>query len=57
MIRDIMLEMNQPRAGIFITKSRYGIHQLTEVEAVHFGDMEPPEDIDIPVLGFVKPTT
>ncbi len=56
MIRDIVLEMNQPRAGILITKSPYGIHRLTEMEAVHFGDVEPPEDIDIPVLGFVKPT-
>ncbi len=54
MVSDIMLEMNKSQSGIFITKSPFGIHRLTDVEAVHFGDIDPPENVDVPSLGFVK---
>ena len=57
MIREIMLEMNKPQPGVFITKSPYGIHKLSDVEAVHFGDVIPPVDAPVPQLGFIKDLT
>ena len=54
-IKEIMLEMNRSTPGILITNGSYAIHRVSEIEAIHFGDIEPPEDnTSIPRLGFVK---
>ena len=54
MIGNIIDEMNKEQSGLLITKSPFGIHRLTDVEAIHFGDVTPPSSSDIPTLGFVK---
>ena len=54
MIKDITTELNKKQSGLFIANSPFGIHKLTDVEAIHFGDGTPPDDSPVPKLGFVK---
>ena len=54
MIQAIIAELNRPQAGLFLSTSPYGIHKLTDVEAIHFGDSVPPEGSAIPKIGFLK---
>ena len=53
-ISEIIDEMKKERPGILISKSPFGIHKLTDVEAIHFGDVTPPLSSDIAPMGFVK---
>ena len=51
LINSVIQEFSMATPGLFITSGPYGAHKLQEVEAIHFGDIEPPDDER---LGFVK---
>ena len=53
MVRDLTLALNGSNPGVFITKSPFGIHRLSEVVSVHFGDVIPPQENTVP-MGFIK---
>ena len=53
-IRGVTDEMSKSQPGLLITNSPYGMHRLIDVDAIHFGDVEPPSDSSIPTLGFIK---
>jgi len=38
-------------AGLLVLPTPFGIHRMTEVSSLHFGDLEPPPDR--PAIGFV----
>jgi len=38
-------------AGLLTVPKPFGIHRMSEVSSIHFGDLEPPPDR--PAIGFV----
>ena len=54
-IISIVKEMGSSNPGMLAVHRPMGIHLVAEIESVHFGDVEPPEDDPtIKTLGFIK---
>ena len=52
LVMDVTREMAKPDGGVLLVSHPYGMHQVSEITYVHFGDDEGP--VDQPALGFQR---
>jgi len=45
--------VNRGSEGVLVTQKPYGMHRISDISALHFGDTEPPPDT--PPIGFQLP--
>ena len=52
LVMELSLEMSKPHGGVLLLSYPYGMHQVSEITDVHFGDDDSPEDQ--PSIGFQR---
>ena len=52
LVMDISSEMSRPQNGVLLLSHPYGMHQVSEISDVHFGDDPAPPEL--PSLGFQR---
>jgi len=50
LMHQLAIEMNRKRGGLLLLSRPYGMHRVSDISSVLFGDAEPPPDM--PRMGF-----